>query len=110
MAIFNFTKPYQYATVAAGETKRVFFLKVPKGHKAYIQRTGNNWFQNTYWEWKVDGELVEKVERLIAPVHITKPEVPPIIAIDKIEWIAHNNSDSSHIFEVLQDGIFQEER
>ncbi len=110
MAIFNFTKPYQYATIAAGQSGTVFTLNVPKGHKAYIQRTANNWFPNTYWKWKVDGELVEKVERQISPVHIPKLEHPPIVAIDKIEWVAVNNSTSSHIFEVLQDGIFQEER
>ncbi len=110
MSIFNFFKPYQYAAVAAGESGTIFSLKVPSGCKAYIQRTGNNWFQNTYFEWRVDGELVEKVERMIAPVPAPKPESPPIKAVEKIEWIAFNNSDSSHTFEVLQDGIFQEER
>jgi len=110
MSVFNFFKPYQFATVAAGESGTVFLLKVPSGHRAYIQRTANNWFQNTYLNWKVDGELVEKVERMIAPTPAPKPESPPIIAVDSIEWIAFNNSDSSHTFEVLQDGIFQEER
>lgn len=107
MKIFNFFKPYQYVTVAAGETKTVFILNVPHGHRAYIQRTANNMFSNSFLEWKVDGELVEKVERQIAPVNSPKPETPPIIALAKIEWIAINNSDSSHIFEVLQEGIFQ---
>ena len=110
MSTFNFFKPYQYATIAAGASGIIFSLKVPAGHKAYIQRTGNNWFQNTYFEWKVDGEIIEKVERMIAPVPAAKPESPPIVAVDSIEWIAYNNSDSQHTFEVLQDGIFQEER
>lgn len=110
MTTFNFYKPYQYATVAAGETKTVFLINVPAGHKAYIQRTGNNWFSSTYLEWKVDDELIEKVQRVIAAVVAAKPENPPIVAVNKIEWIAVNNSSSSQVFEVLQDGIFQEER
>ena len=109
MKIFNFSKPYQYATVSAGETKTVFLIKVPSGCKAYIQKTANNWFPNTYLKWKVDDELVEKVERQIAPVNSPKPEIPPIIAVNKIEWIVVNNSKSSFIFEVLQEGAFQQE-
>ena len=110
MAVFNFFKQFQTAIIAAGESGTVFLLKVPAGCKAYIQRTGNNWFSNTYYDWLVDGELIEKVERMIAPTPAPKPESPPIIAVDKIEWIAYNNSNSSHHFGVLQDGIFQEER
>ena len=110
MSTFNFFKTFQYAIVAAGSSGTIFSLKVPAGHKAYIQRTGNNWFQDTYFEWKVDGEIIEKVERMIAPTPAPKPESPPIIAVDSIKWIAYNNSDSSHKFGVLQDGIFQEER
>ena len=110
MSIFNFFKPFQTAVIAAGASGVVFTLKVPSGCKAYIQRTANNWFENTYYEWRVDGELVEKVERMVAPTPAPKPESPPIVAVDKIEWIAFNNSTSSHNFGVLQDGIFQEER
>ena len=110
MSIFNFFKPFQYIEIGDGESGTVLLIKVPQGCRAYIQRTGNNWFPNTYFEWKVDGEIVEKVERMIAPTPAPKPESPPIIAVDKIEWIAYNNSNSIHTFAVLQDGIFQEER
>ena len=110
MKTFNFFKPYQYTTVVAGETKTVFLINVPNGHKAFIQRTANNWFQNTYLEWKIDDEIIEKVERQIAPVNFPRQEIPPLIAKNKIEWIAVNNGDSSYIFEVLQEGVFQEDR
>ena len=110
MSIFNFFKSYQYLEIEAGESGTVLLIKVPAGCTAYIQRTGNNWFPNTYFDWLVDGELVEKVQRMIAPVPAPKPESPPITAVNKIEWIAFNNSTSSHKFGVLQDGIFQEER
>ena len=56
--------------------------------------------------WKIDGELMEKVERQIAPIFTARREIPPIIVRHKIEWIATNNDNFSHVFEVLQDGIY----
>ena len=106
MKSFNFFKPYQFATVAAGESGTVFSMNVPKGNKAFIKNTGNSWFIKTYLNWRVDGELVEKVERRIASVNSPRGETPPIIAIGTIEWVAVNNDAYPHVFEVLQDGIF----
>ena len=110
MSVFSFFKPFQYLEIAAGESGTVLLIKVPSGCKGYIQRTANNWFPSTYLDWLVDGELIEKVERMIAPTPAPRSETPPIKVVGKIEWIAHNNSDSSQIFAVLQDGVFKELR
>ena len=99
----NFSDFYQSAKVPAGEYKRVFDLHVTGGYVAFIERKAHTWFSNTYYEFIVDGELVEKIEYEV-PVNAPRTINPPIVAEKRIEWWAYNNDSSEHLFEVICDG------
>jgi hypothetical protein len=107
MITTKFYKPYQYATIAAGESGRVYYYKIPDSCVGFIQQVANAWFANTKLDWIVDGEHVEPnlIERQIATIIEPKEYNPPILVRNYIEWIAYNNSTASHVFEVLTDGF-----
>ena len=105
LSSIKFYEPYQYATIAANRSGRVYYMKVPQSCVAFIEQVANNWFADTYLDWIVDGQKVElQVQRAIAGLTIPKEYRPPILAKDYIEWVAYNNSGTDRVFEVLCDG------
>jgi len=102
----QFGKIHQYKTVGAGKSARVFYLKIPNSCVGFLNQIGNNWFDNTYYVWKIDGAVVEnKIERMIGEINSPKEFEPPFLVVDKIEFFAYNNDTTSHTFEVLCDGV-----
>ena len=101
----KFYEPYQYAAIADGTSGRVYFMQIPAGCVAFIEQVANNWFADTYLDWKIDGEKVEpQIQRAIAAINNPKDYKPPILAKNTIEWVAYNNSGTDRVFEVLCDG------
>ena len=102
----KFYKPHQYTTIQPGSSGRVYYMKVPESCVAFIERIGNNYFDNTYYKVYIDGELMESnvIERQIAPINQPLVLVEPILVKNYIEVIGYNNDTSSHIMEFLIDG------
>ena len=95
---------YQTLTIAAGERGRVYYFPITGGYTAFIRSVANAWAANTYYNWLVDGELIEKVERAIAALNSPLEIKPPIIAKRSIEWYGVNESGASVVFEVVMEG------
>lgn len=98
---------HQYANVAAGESKRIFYLKVPHKSVAFLYFIGNNFFIHTYWKWYIDGMEVEKtkIKRQIAAIGTPRKYDPPFLVKNYIEWVAYNNDVEAHCFEIMNDGV-----
>ena len=97
--------PHQYMSVPAGESKTVYYFKVPSGKVLFIDRIANNWFTDTKWEFIIDGEMVfSKIEREIAPINQPEKYEPPYLVTGYVKWIMYNNSSSDIIAEVFCDG------
>jgi hypothetical protein len=102
----QFGKVHQYKEIAAGESGRVYYLKIPDSCVGFIQQVANNYFDNTYLVWKIDGATVEnKIERMIGKINNPKEFNPPFLVQDKIEFWAYNNDTIAHTFEVVCDGV-----
>lgn len=105
----TFVKPHQIKAVPANKRDTVFFMEIPRDKVAIITRVANAWFGNTFLEWTVDKKQVEHeiIERCIA--QIDSPLGVRIPAFDEIKWVAINQDTSSHVFEVLCNGIIIDE-
>lgn len=104
-------KPHQYTTISAGSSGRVFYFEIPKKMVAFLKMVANNWYDDTYFTWIVDGEIIDpKVERAFGLVDRPKIYDPPILVKNYIEWIAYNNSSEDQIFEVMCDGIVMDKK
>lgn len=101
----SFPDPYQTKTIPANGKGIVYEMRVDAGMTAFISAVANNWFQDTFLVWRVDGMPVEsKIAREIAPVNAPRIFDPPILAHSTVQWEAFNNSSSEVTFEVLCDG------
>jgi len=98
---------YQCATIPAGGSGRVYYLTNPQPDllMGIIIQVANSYFDDCYFEWFVD-HLPKKVEYQIGEIHNPKHYKPGIPFEREIEWIAYNNSDTEHVFEVICDGHF----
>jgi len=98
--------PHQYQTIEAGDTVTLFDFVVPGSHVLHVHQVANNWYEDTYSEWKVDGARFEKVERWISSINtplVIKDRF--VCAYKNVKWITFNKSDGSILSEVLIDGI-----
>lgn len=89
--------------MAAGEKATVYYLPVSGGYTAFIDKIACDWAEDTYYEFIVDGVLIEKVKRLI-PMDNAESFNPPIISTKSIKWIFHNDSDEGLEVHILCDG------
>lgn len=107
MDSFKFPKPHQYTTVANGETKQIYYYKIPEGYVGFIESVGTLWVLNSKLVWLIDNENVETndIERGINTPNIPQKFSPPIVARYSIEFQLINNSGSSMVMEVLCDGM-----
>ena len=97
-------KTYNHVLVSSGQKVKIFDFKIPSGYVGFIYKIANSWYPDTYLLFKVDGELVEKLEM---KRDITNPleYKPPIVVKYSIEVWAINNSSEDHYFEFWIDGV-----
>ncbi|GAH63043.1 unnamed protein product, partial [marine sediment metagenome] len=113
---FQDDKVYQFTTIAPGAYGVVYSYDNNEWPRtgsvpfvAFIRRVGCNWFANTRYYWRIDGQLKELVQRVIGspagPTNSPMNLSDPLIAYEKIEWVAYNGDTVPHVFEVLNDGV-----
>jgi len=101
-----FYPPHHYETVEGSDSLVLYDLKVPPGHLFHIHQVANNWFEDCFADWKIDGARFERVERWISSINaplVIKDRF--ILAYNSVKWIFYNQSDESVIAEVLIDGM-----
>ena len=105
--MFRRDQQYQFATIPAGSSGRVFYLENPQPDLlvGIVKEVANSWFANTYLDWYTD-YTPKTVQYVIGDVHAPKEFEEGIPFHKKVEWIAYNNDTASHVFEVLCDGFF----
>lgn len=96
---------HQVKLVKAKSSEVVFEIILPKSCIAFIDQVANSWYPNSVIHFTVDDET-EIVKREIAPINQPKHYDPPIVVKNFIRWVAYNNSDEDHYFEVLCDGYY----
>lgn len=107
--------PAVYVNVPANSTVTVYDIMVPPTYFAVVQRIGNNFLlamdQNNnplfYYNFLIDGELIEKVVRIIADVNSPRDLNPPFVAVREIQWVCVNNTSSPFIAEIVCDGYME---
>lgn len=98
---------YQAKTLSAGEKATVFVLTVPPNYYGFLERIANRWYPDTLLEWRIDGKLIERVVREIAPLNQEPYYCRPAYLVHmKIEWIGQNDSATSKELAVFCDGRF----
>jgi hypothetical protein len=95
---------HQVKLIPAGKSDTVFYLRIPKGYFAFIDQVANTYFPNCFYEWIIDHDSIEKVEREIAPLNSPKEFNPPFVAKTFIKWEGYNENSEDHLFEVLNNG------
>jgi len=99
-------QPHKYVTIPGGYKATLFDFPVPGNHVLHIHQIANNWFNDTYSDWSIDGARFEKVERWIsslnAPLTVKDRY---IVAYKNVKWITFNNGKDAIISEVLIDGV-----
>ncbi len=105
--VFKRERQYQYATIAPGQRGRVWFMVNPQRDLlvGIITQVAHDWYADTFLEWIIDYEP-RRVDYQIAPTNNPKHFERGIPFFERIEWIAHNNSDAPATFGVLTDGFF----
>jgi len=99
-------RPHKYKTVEPGTHEIIYDFNVPGNRVFHIHQVANNWFRDTFSEWKLDGVRLEKVERWISSINsplVIKDRF--LVAYHNVKWITYNNSDSAIISEALLDGL-----
>lgn len=99
-----FPEPYQYKTdVAPGESVTIYLLKMFSTYAGFIENIACSWWENTYYEFRIDGRLEEKIERSI-PFATPYKYDTPLIVEKKVEWIFVNNGTVPRDPDVLCQG------
>ena len=105
--LFNRGLQYQFATILAGGNGQVYLIENPQPDllMGIVTEVGNNWFPNTYLEWRTD--YIPKTVNYVVGLVQNPKEFDRGIAFEKrVEWVAYNNDIVSHVFEVLCDGFW----
>lgn len=105
--MFKRSLQYQFATIAAGGSGRVYYLENPQPDLlvGIITEVANDWYPHTHLEWFTD-YLPKRVDYVIADVEHPKEYERGIPFHREVEWIAHNEDVADHVFGVLCDGFF----
>lgn len=98
---------YQHATIPAGSSGQVYYLKNPQPDilVGIITQVANDWFPDTFLEWFID-YYPKKVEYVIGQIDAPKHYERGIPFEYEVKWTATNNDDEDHTFGVLVDGYF----
>lgn len=102
---------YQYKTIAAGKSGTVWFMKNPQPQLlvGIITQVGNSWYSGTYLEWFID-HYPKKIEYVIGDVDDPKHFERGIPFHKQVKWVAYNEDDVEHTFEVLCDGFWMSKK
>ena len=105
--MFRRDQQYQFATVPAGQSRRIYYLHNPQPDLlvGIIKQVANDWHANTFLEWYTDYEP-KRVEYIIGQIDAPKEYEEGIPFRHEVEWIAYNNDTEEHTFGVLCDGYF----
>lgn len=105
--MFKREQQYQFATVPAGQHRRVWYMVNPQPDLlvGIIVQVANSWHPNTFLEWFVDYKP-KRVDYVIGSVDHPKHFDRGIPFYNEVEWTAQNDDTVSHTFEVLCDGFF----
>jgi len=105
--MFKRERQYQSATIAPGQSGRVWFMVNPQPEilVGIITQVGHDWYADTYLEWIIDYDQ-KRIDYQIAPYNNPKHFERGIPFFDQVEWIAYNNRDENATFGVLTDGFF----
>lgn len=97
---------HQYKTLASGVSGEIWRFDIPNGHAFFIEAVGSNAFKDSYFIWRVDGEILEddKIERQMGLMHQPTPISPPILALKNVVVEAYNGDTESHLFEWIHLG------
>ena len=99
-----FPTPYQYkAAVAPGERVLIWELLLSAGYVGFIGKVAWDWYEKSFYEWKIDGHLYEKLQRT-SEVQTPDEYSPPIIAQKSIRFYFTNNDTKTLAPGVLCDG------
>lgn len=106
----QFYNPYQPETpfeIKPGASGVIYEFELPPEFVGFIYKLASAWYANTYIDWEIDGNLIERLKRKIGD--IKDPEVfnPPIFVREKIKFTAYNDDSASHSFWVLCDGLLR---
>jgi hypothetical protein len=103
-----FPSPYQHKVVESKKSETVYYQRIPEGMVGFIQRVGNNAFEDAYLVWRVDGRIVisPNIDYQIAPCNTPKLIEPWLRVNNEILWTGTNNSQKSCHFEVVCDGFY----
>ena len=109
MNSFSFSQlgnTHQYQTVASGETKRIFYLKIPNSCKGFINRWASNYYSGVKWTVKIDGEIIERaVEMQLGDINNPRIIEPEIMVTSNIEIFVENTTSSSLVLEAIVYGL-----
>jgi len=105
-----FNQPYRFRTLQPGEKVIIWEEPITGDYLGFIDNIGNNWFPYTYIDFIVDGELIERIQKVTGELEgyafQTRPVNPPIVAKKFIRWIAVNQDVDAHVFEVYCGGYY----
>lgn len=93
-------------TIGPGQSGIVYDFSIPKGWVGFIERVGNENFEDCYYIWTVDGKQIGgKIDYVLGHINAPLEYDPPIIVKRQILWVGYNDGQNTEVFEVLTDGI-----
>lgn len=100
----------QHATIAAGESDRVYKYEVPPCYVGFLTHLYlSEFFPNTYVEMRIDGQLIDTFRQQIGDQKRPFEFNPPYLVTRDIEFIAYNNDVSAYYWEIFCDGQIYDE-
>ena len=107
--------PLVTVLVPAGSEVNVYHVNVPRSYAGVITDIGNTMYtpvdangnQLFYIDFTIDGDLVERVKRIIANPNSPLMLAQPYLATDNINWRAHNGTQQDMTVEVYCNGFMQ---
>lgn len=103
-----FERPHRWETCAAQSNVIVFQVFVPRGQVAFIESIGNNLYENTEWELRIDNTVWSgrRIERVLGFINTPYIFNPHLLARKRIEMEAFNYNAESVEFECVINGFF----
>lgn len=98
-------QPREPLRVEPGQSKVVYEFELPSDYVGFIYDLATVRYPNTYIDWEINGEVVERLHRQVGEFERPKVYDPPYFVREKIRFIAYNNDTSAHDFEVLCNGL-----
>ena len=95
--------PYHHIIVPAGGNAVIYDLR-PEPYIAFIRYVANSWYPHTYLEWRIDNELIERIERQIGSADNPHEFRPEYVVQNSCTVRVFNNDTVTHSFWIVMDG------